>query len=329
MAASASANFCHKPWNPSLDTPPRISVTPDQLARCTEAMASFRQKTPEMIRQEYDHLKASLDLIEEKELAGRCTVALNDANLKKNRYPENILPFDENRVVLESSTDARPMAMGFINIAPSESVSQFIATQGPLQHTCEDFWEMVIQFHCPVIVNLTRLFEYEKKTGKDKEKCFDYFQAEEGPKTFGNISIVCEWMKTTKESLVLRYLKVQRKEDPPLYVLHIHYPDWPDHGVPEETNAVRAIFKRLYCLPPKCGPIVVHCSAGIGRTGTYCAVHNTIQRILAGYKSAWDLHNTICVFRSQRYAMAREKDQYFFCYKAIAEELKDLVSHQQ
>ncbi|KAK9216466.1 hypothetical protein WN944_008475 [Citrus x changshan-huyou] len=117
-----------------------------------------------------------------------------------------------------------------------------------------------------------------------------------------------------------------QSEEPPMSVLHIQYPEWPDHGVPRDTLAVREILKRIYNLPPNFGPIVVHCSAGIGRTGAYCTIHNTVQRILVGDMSALDLANTVKVFRSQRIGMVQTMEQYIFCHQAIVDELEDLIS---
>ncbi|KAL0283405.1 UNVERIFIED_CONTAM: Protein-tyrosine-phosphatase PTP1 [Sesamum radiatum] len=235
------------------------------------------------------------------DMINRCTVALDSLNYSKNRYTD-VLPFDDNRVILKRCTDYRSSARGYINasfVTTSESVSRFIATQGQLSHTSEDFWEMIIQYHCPVIVMLTRLVDNYRTV-----KCVDYFQAEDGPRDFGNICISTKWIQTADNSLILRCLEVKYKEseEPPLSVLHVQYPEWPDHGVPKDTLAVREIFKRIAGLPLGLGQLLF--TAGIGRTGTYCAIHNTI-RILIGDTTAVDLVNTIAAFRSQRIGMVQ------------------------
>ncbi|XP_021300093.1 protein-tyrosine-phosphatase PTP1 [Herrania umbratica] len=311
----------------SANYPPRVALSPSQFNYCSQALKLFSEKLlmPQEITREFAHLQANR--IRHSEMARSCTVGLNGVNLDKNRYSD-VVPFDKNRVVLNSCKDYRPAAKGYINASfvttsSSENISQFIATQGPLPHTYEDFWEMVIQRHCPVIVMLTRLVDNYKMV-----KCGDYFQAEDGPRQFGNICIDTKWIQATDTSLLLRNLEVnyRESEDPPVSVLHIQYPEWPDHGVPGDTLAVREILKRVLQVPTNLGPIVVHCSAGIGRTGTYCAIHNTIQRILVGDMSALDLANTVSSFRSQRIGMVQTLDQYIFCYEAIVDELKDLVS---
>ncbi|KAF9670662.1 hypothetical protein SADUNF_Sadunf13G0092100 [Salix dunnii] len=332
----------------SPDSPPKISLSTDQYKHCSEALHFFKEKlrTPERIAQEFACLQANR--ITPSQMARICKVALDGVNVNKNRYLD-VVPFDQNRVVLNPCKDYRPSARGYINASfittsSSDNISQFIATQGPLPHTYEDFWEMIIQHHCPVIVMLTRLVDNYKTV-----KCGNYFQAEDGPRDFGNISIVTKWIKNSDTSLLLRNLKVGYKEEfscklcapsdenkgsgctgtaeeHPMNVLHIQYPEWPDHGVPNDTIAVREIFKRVYHVPPSLGPIVVHCSAGIGRTGTYCTIHNTVQRILFGDMSALDIAKTVAIFRSQRIGMVQTMDQYIFCYVAIVDELEDLIS---
>ncbi|GKV09022.1 hypothetical protein SLEP1_g20585 [Rubroshorea leprosula] len=325
--SSSNSNPAQQRFDFSVNSTLRILITANQYKYCSEALRLLNEKLqmPHEITKEFARLQANR--IRQPEMASSCTVAFHSVNKSKNRYT-NVVPFDDNRVVLNSCKDYRLSANGYINASfistPSpENISKFISTQGPLPHTFEDFWEMVIQYRCPVILMLTRLVDNFKTV-----KCGDYFQAEDGPREFGKISIVTKWLQTTETSLVLRNMEVNYKEsdEPPPSVLHIQYPEWPDHGVPTDTFAVREIFKRLYNVPVNPSPIVVHCSAGIGRTGAYCTIHNTIQRILLGDMSALDLVNTISIFRSQRIGMVQTMEQYLFCYKAIVDELNDLIS---
>ncbi|KAJ0713841.1 putative protein-tyrosine-phosphatase [Helianthus annuus] len=329
-SSSSSTSSALTSVDTSTGFPPKPSLSSDQLRHCAQALKFLKEKQSD----QYSVIEKEFSILQDhrmraSEVNSSCSVAKLHVNCRKNRYSD-VVPFDANRVVIDPCKDHRPSTMGYINASfitaeanPSENVSRFIATQGPLPETFEDFWEMVLQNHCPAIVMLTKLVDHSRI-----QKCGDYFQAENGPRLFGNICTVTKKITTTDTSLVLRHMEVNREEseDPPLPVLHIQYPEWPDHGVPYDTLAVREIFRRLRHIPSSKGPIVVHCSAGIGRTGTYCAIHNTIQRILVGDMSALDLVKTVSSFRSQRMGMVQTLDQYVFCYEAIIDELEDLIS---
>ncbi|KAE9446424.1 hypothetical protein C3L33_21683, partial [Rhododendron williamsianum] len=348
-SSSSSSAAANKPFNFSPDSPPQLHLSPDQLRHCTDALRAFKDKlqTPQEIHKEFRSLQSNRTRV--LDMKSSCSVALDSVNYSKNRYT-NILPShlvghnhieliasdDRNRVVLNPCNDYRASARGYINASfietsSSGSISRFIATQGPLPHTFEDFWEMIIQYRCPVIVVLTRLVDNHNVLNCmdfKTVKCGDYFQTEDVHREFGNICIATKWISSTDTNLILRHMEVNYKEseEPPLSVLHIQYPGWPDQGVPKNTHSVREILKRTYNVPPTLGPIVVHCSAGIGRTGTYCTIHNTIQRVLVGDMSALDLVKTVTLFRSQRMGMVQTAEQYRFCYEAIVDELEDLIS---
>ncbi|GAB2271956.1 tyrosine protein phosphatase 1 [Dionaea muscipula] len=323
----SAASSSTKLFDLASESTPNLSLTPDHIKRCSQALKVFKDnlQNPKNIDREFRSLQEKR--IRLSGIDGMCSVATDPVNRSKNRYSD-ILPFDNTRVVLKSSKDYRPSARGYINASFvqtsfSANTPRFIATQGPLPHTFEDFWEMVFENRCPVIVMLTRLVD-----GYTVVKCGEYFQAEDGPREFGDLCIVTKWIKTTASSLILRHLEVTKaeSEEPPLSVLHIQYPEWPDHGVPKDSSAVRDIWRRTYHVSPSLGPIVVHCSAGIGRTGTYCTIHDTLQRILLGDMSALDLPKTVAIFRSQRIGMVQTQEQFTFCYTAVINELEDLIS---
>ncbi|MCO5612282.1 hypothetical protein L7F22_066547 [Adiantum nelumboides] len=111
----------------------------------------------------------------------------------------------------------------------------------------------------------------------------------------------------------------------PIPVLHMQL-DWPDYGIPSSTASVREMVRTLYKVPSNFGPFVVHCSAGIGRTGTYCTIDHTLRRILFGDMTAVDIECTVRRFRQQRLGMVQTREQYAFCYTAVITELQDLLS---
>ncbi|KAK3428033.1 hypothetical protein EUGRSUZ_F04145 [Eucalyptus grandis] len=165
-AAAAAAVSPPRRLDFSPDPPPKPALSPDQRRFCAEALRALKEKLqmPDRMKQEFGRLQANR--IRPSEMVRSCTVALDDVNSSKNRYTD-VVPYDKTRVVLNPCKDYRPAAKGYINASfitasSSENVSRFIATQGPLPHTYEDFWEMILQHRCPAIVMLTRLVDSYK-----------------------------------------------------------------------------------------------------------------------------------------------------------------------
>ncbi|XP_062182022.1 protein-tyrosine-phosphatase PTP1-like, partial [Phragmites australis] len=300
------------PLDPDAD-PPARALTSDQVKHCKKALKEFDKKLgkPAAISKEFWSLPDIRTVLQSPQ---KFTDAQSPANRARNRYPD-VLPFNETRVRLQSSTGNDYINASLIKIDGRDQ-TKFISTQGPLCNTFEDFWQMVYQNHCPVIVMLTKF---------DSVKCDEYLPLSKGQEVFGKFTV--KITKTRKDGqLMLRGVKVQRDESDEVHsLLHIEHSEWPDHGVPNNSTAVRQIIKRLKYIPRE-HPIVAHCSAGIGRTGAYITIHNTIERILLGEPGALDLVETVRIFRSRRPGMVQTEEQYKFCYQAIMDDLKDLVS---
>ncbi|KAL5204234.1 hypothetical protein ABZP36_009105 [Zizania latifolia] len=287
------------PLNPVANPPPRV-LTRGQVTNCKKALKVFEKKLkhPSAISKEFSALPDIRTTLQSKE---NFNVALNPANRERNRYTD-VMPFDKSRVRLQSSTGDQPSSNDYINASHVETEgrgqTKFISTQGPLVNTFEDFWQMVHENQCPVIVMVAKF---------DDDKCHGYLPLNKGEEgDYGKYSVkVTEFRKDG--ALVLRGLEIQHNKSPVLavrHVLHIQYSEWPDQGVPNNTTSVRQILKRLYDIPRE-HPIVAHCSAGIGRTGAYITIHNTIERILLGEESAFNLFETVKTFRSQRPGMVQ------------------------
>ncbi|KAJ8016426.1 hypothetical protein DPEC_G00007090 [Dallia pectoralis] len=245
-------------------------------------------------------------------------------NKSKNRY-KNILPFDTTRVEIREA-DADVTGSDYINANYIRSVHEerrhveegklFIATQGCLQNTVVDFWKMVYQENTHVIVMTTKEME------RGRNKCVRYWPDLNITKDFGKVSVK-NMEEHPAQDYILRELEVKRldRREPVRYIWHYQYLSWPDHGVPNEPGGVLSFLEqvnRTQSAIPDTGPIVVHCSAGIGRTGTIIVIDILIDIInRQGLDCDIDIPKTIQRVRQQRSGMVQTEAQYKFIYMAV------------
>ncbi|KAI4812758.1 hypothetical protein KUCAC02_024126 [Chaenocephalus aceratus] len=223
----------------------------------------------------------------------------------------NIIPYDFNRVML--SVKRGQEFTDYINASFIDGYRQkdyFIATQGPLSHTVEDFWRMVWEWRCHSIVMLTELKE------REQEKCFQYWPSE-GSVTFGDYTVEltadteCETF--TLKDMVLTY----RPEKKSQHVRHFHFHGWPEIGIPAEGRGMIDIIAAVQRQQQQSGnrPIIVHCSAGAGRTGTFIALSNILERVKA--EGLLDVFQTVKSLRMKRPHMVQTVEQYDYCYRVV------------
>uniref|UniRef100_A0A669BPC3 protein-tyrosine-phosphatase n=1 Tax=Oreochromis niloticus TaxID=8128 RepID=A0A669BPC3_ORENI len=242
-------------------------------------------------------------------------------NKSKNRY-KNILPFDTTRVEIREM-DPDVLGSDYINANYIrvngrfvEEGKVFIATQGCLQNTVVDFWKMVYQENSHVIVMTTKEME------RGRNKCFRYWPDLHATKEFGKV-LVRNVDERPAQDHILRKLEVTRldRKEPVRYIWHYQYLSWPDHGVPNEPGGVLWFLEevnRTQSTIPHTGPIVVHCSAGIGRTGTIIVIDILIDIInRQGLDCDIDVPKTIQRVRQQRSGMVQTEAQYKFIYMAV------------
>ncbi|XP_065335287.1 tyrosine-protein phosphatase non-receptor type 9 [Cloeon dipterum] len=257
-------------------------------------------------------------------------------NLSKNRYTD-VLCFDHSRVVLTPS-DPNDATSDYINANFVDGYKQknaFISTQGPLPKTFEDFWRMVWEQHVLVVVMTTRVIE------RGRTKCGQYWPAEQGGKdTHGEYEVVTESVEQlgdyTRSKIVITNLKTEESR----VLCHFQFLAWPDYGVPDTATAMLSFLNTVRNEQSKMvadlgdtwaghsrgPPIIVHCSAGIGRTGTFCTLDICISRLEDA--GSVDVRGTVEKIRSQRGYSIQMPDQYVFCHLALLEHAisKNLIS---
>ncbi|XP_072117099.1 protein tyrosine phosphatase receptor type Na isoform X2 [Mobula birostris] len=274
-----------------------------------------------------DHLKIKDRLHKEWEALcayqaepNSCSVAQSEANVKKCRNP-TFVPYDHNRMVLKA--EVNPSRTDFINASPiidhDPRMPAYIATQGPLSHTIPDFWQMVWENGCTVIVMLTPLVE-------DSVRHCDRYWPDEGSSLYHiyEVNLVSEHIWC--EDFLVRsfYLKnLQSQETRTL--TQFHFLSWPAEGIPSSTRPLLDFRRKVNkCYRGRSCPIIVHCSDGAGRTGTYTLIDMVLNRMSKGVKEI-DIAATLEHIRDQRPGMVCTKDQFEFALTAVAEEVNAIL----
>ncbi|KAJ2081941.1 Tyrosine-protein phosphatase non-receptor type 13 [Coemansia sp. RSA 988] len=248
------------------------------------------------------------------------TDATSDAqrgrNFDLNRYSD-VLPFNHNRVRLAGKNDY--INASHIELPPQISNYRYIATQGPLSHSVADFWRLIWEQRATAIVMLANPYE------AGKSKCSVYWpQQINAQYKYGYFTITLSGERKLElcPSVVVRKLLVQNSSESEVTrtVTQLHFTGWPDHGVPSSPLPMLRMIKELRenIQPPSDSPVVVHCSAGVGRSGSFMVIDAAAGYLAQHSDYSGDLvADLFRSLRSQRTMMVQTLSQYMLCYEAI------------
>ncbi|KAK3913474.1 Tyrosine-protein phosphatase non-receptor type 12 [Frankliniella fusca] len=251
-------------------------------------------------------------------------VGEKEINRKKNRY-KDILPFDFSRVVLSEYVGTA--GSDYINanfIRGASGSPAYIASQGPLAHTVNDFWRMVVECEVHVIIMACN----EDEAGK--HKCEKYWVDREGEvKQFGMVRIRLIQGSDVCPDFSVRTIKIEYTNKDSTTeertVCQFHYSAWPDHGVPPSVRPLLDMVRLVRdTQASETLPVLVHCSAGCGRTGTICAIDYVWGLLRAGKLTKdFSLYTLVREMRRQRVAMVQTTEQYILVHRAVRELFKE------
>ncbi|XP_035493678.1 protein tyrosine phosphatase receptor type Db isoform X13 [Scophthalmus maximus] len=242
-----------------------------------------------------------------------------EVNKPKNRYA-NVIAYDHSRVIL-SSIEGVP-GSDYINanyIDGYRRQNAYIATQGSLPETFGDFWRMIWEQHTANIIMMTKLEEKSRMPSYffSKVKCDQYWPTR-GTETYGLIQVTLLDTVELATYSVRTFALYKSGSNEKREVRHFQFTAWPDHGVPEHPTPFLAFLRRVKaCNPPDAGPMIVHCSAGVGRTGCFIVIDAMAERIK--HEKTLDIYGHVTLMRSQRNYMVQTEDQYIFIHDALLE----------
>ncbi|XP_019410385.1 PREDICTED: receptor-type tyrosine-protein phosphatase delta isoform X7 [Crocodylus porosus] len=234
-----------------------------------------------------------------------------EVNKPKNRYA-NVIAYDHSRVLL-SAIEGIP-GSDYINanyIDGYRKQNAYIATQGSLPETFGDFWRMMWEQRGATVVMMTKLEE------RSRVKCDQYWPSR-GTETYGLIQVTLLDTVELATYCVRTFALYKNGSSEKREVRQFQFTAWPDHGVPEHPTPFLAFLRRVKtCNPPDAGPMVVHCSAGVGRTGCFIVIDAMLERIK--HEKTVDIYGHVTLMRAQRNYMVQTEDQYIFIHDALLE----------
>ncbi|KAM4536550.1 receptor-type tyrosine-protein phosphatase delta isoform 10-T14 [Odontesthes bonariensis] len=234
-----------------------------------------------------------------------------EVNKPKNRYA-NVIAYDHSRVLL-SAIDGIP-GSDYINanyIDGYRKQNAYIATQGSLPETFGEFWRMIWEQRSAIVVMMTKLEE------RSRVKCDQYWPTR-ATETYGLIQITLLDTVELATYCVRTFALFKNGSSEKREVRQFQFTAWPDHGVPEHPTPFLAFLRRVKaCNPPDAGPMVVHCSAGVGRTGCFIVIDAMLERIK--HEKTVDIYGHVTLMRAQRNYMVQTEDQYVFIHDALLE----------
>ena len=250
-------------------------------------------KKPEIINFEFNILQKIIDN-EEKHYE-----QLSNQN-KKDRY-SNIRTYKYNSIKLKSK---EYINASFIHLPLKK---YFIATQGPIKSSINDFWEMILEYNTKIIIMLCNQIE------GGREKCTEYWK--------GNMLYNIKYTEEKKENLIKRNITISnnklKKE-----IIQFQYIGWPDHGIPNLNDAYKYFIYIIEFILKNYNnsPVVVHCSAGVGRTGTFISIFNLVYEIICKKNLdviQFSIFNTVRKLKEMRMFLVQNEEQYNFIYDFI------------
>ncbi|XP_055886068.1 tyrosine-protein phosphatase Lar-like isoform X5 [Biomphalaria glabrata] len=284
-------------------TPAMISHPPIPIERLAEHIDNLKASDNFKFSQEYESIEPGQQFTWDNSNL--------EVNKPKNRYA-NVIAYDHSRVILQPMEGVP--GSDYINANYMDGYRKqnaYIATQGPLPETFGDFWRMVWEQRSATIVMMTKLEE------RSRIKCDQYWPSR-GAETYGLMHIqlvdVTELATYTIRTFHMSRYGISEKRE----VRQFQFTAWPDHGVPDHPTPLLMFMRRVKASnPPDAGSIIVHCSAGVGRTGAFIVIDAMLERIK--HEMTVDIYGHVTCLRAQRNYMVQTEDQYIFIHDALLE----------